>query len=618
MAKIIPTEKPEGIARSEEIIFDNLKSSPVSRWTVFPQFYTPNPDNPLRPRELDFVLLIEDSCSVVYLEAKGGQYKFKDRQWFPRGEDKPENPSPVEKAESGMFALKGQWENEIQGESYLSFLNAVAFTSSNLNAKSLPPDVTQTALLIGRGDARDPSRLVNRLRDYANQMRQQPGLAFKGTERKMALAQLKELEKFMRAGVWVTDTAFYRTNLESLLPELLELTPIQQAALDVMKANERSVIDGAAGTGKTVLAMESARQHCEEEGDTVALMCSNPNLVRRFRRWAETLSAGKGGRVIVGTPASLLSGAFGDEGFQEQHRQRLEASPQLEETLKRGDLDAGWEGFVNDTVADLDRHPSAFDFLIVDEAQNLWDPVFLHLMDVILKGGLVHGHWAMFGDFKNQNIVTPRRRNDGGIADNTLRDMGAYWSNFPLNANCRNTREIADSTSKICKIETPTLSGVHGPDVEINYFGDGESPEDLLESKIKDWRSKGFEARQIVLLSGGETSAFDAGRRYGGWHLVNIRDAILTEEDPIHLSGDDTDGELRYSDVYDFQGLESDLVILVLARTERQTRIGGSVTMPDYDHATRLLYTGMSRAKAMLYILADDGYKDFLEPVGLP
>ena len=42
-----------------------------------------------------------------------------------------------------------------------------------------------------------------------------------------------------------------------------------------------------------------------------------------------------------------------------------------------------------------------FDYLIVDEAQNLSDEVFLKLIDTVLKGKLANGRWAMFGDFEN-------------------------------------------------------------------------------------------------------------------------------------------------------------------------------------------------------------------------
>ena len=61
------------------------------------------------------------------------------------------------------------------------------------------------------------------------------------------------------------------------------------------------------------------------------------------------------------------------------------------------------------------------------------------------------------------------------------------------------------------------------------------------------------------------------------------------------------------------QGLESDLVILVIPVKEDQVVMGGGVTMPREDYLIRVLYTGMSRAKAMLIVVAHQSYDRLLE-----
>ncbi len=62
-----------------------------------------------------------------------------------------------------------------------------------------------------------------------------------------------------------------------------------------------------------------------------------------------------------------------------------------------------------------------------------------------------------------------------------------------------------------------------------------------------------------------------------------------------------------------FQGLESEVAILVIPVTEEHTRIGGSVILPRQQLLNKMLYTGMSRAKAMLIIVADESYERTLE-----
>ena len=523
-----------------------------------------------------------------------------------------------------MYALKDWWEKELLGgheKSFLSFLNCVVFTDQEVNPDVLNlPDVTGTSLLIGKKVAKNRGRLVNKIEKYAEEMRAHPPLKLVGTEEKMAEAQLLELGKNMNPSVTVTDSTFYRSNLDTLRPELLELTPDQKFALTLMEDNRRCVFDGPAGTGKTVLAMEEVRKRCEKEGQTVGFLCSNPVLSHRFERWADTLSADNGGRVVAGTPLTLLAGAFKEDDSFLERCQGLADGSQLEESLKQGHLVSGWEDFVDQVVADLDHRDPVFDYLVIDEAQNLCDEVFLRLMDPLLKGGLGNGQWALFGDFRNQNIVTSRRHNS---RDASLAPLWAFCAErviVSLHTNCRDTHEIASSISTICKISLPTLAGVHGPEVDLQYFGSPEELRTLLDRQLSTWKANGFEDHQIILLASGEEGGVAPGREYGGWRLSNIRDtdaSLGSEGDAVRVSGDRSNDVVRFSDVYDFQGLESDLVILVLPKTDRQTSLSGGITMPDYDLARRLLYTGMSRAGVMLCIMSHEGYRDFLEPPGL-
>lgn len=636
MARMIPPQKRANINRSEEGIFDALMYSPV-KWIVFPSLYWRNPANPLAPRELDFVILIPDTCSIMYVEVKGGGYEFEHRDWYREGATVPEKQSPVEQAQSGMFALKDKFEELLRrdprlgSDSLLSFVNCVVFldyeVSKEVARLAVPEDLTKTSKLIGRSIARSREGLIKALSDYAGDMRTRQRTLRTQVEWKIAQLQLKAVESIVDTErIPITDGPFYRTDLHNLLPELLGLTPSQTNALRQTKRRVRCVISGAAGSGKTVLAMDVARQRSENDGQVVGFLCSNPILASRFERWATTLSTEKGGRVVAGTPASILANAFPeDDAFLASHRQRLAESPHLEETLKRGALDIDWEDFVRDTLEGITSVAVPFDYLVVDEAQNLCDRVFLRLLDRLLKGGIVDGSWAMFGDFDHQDIVTPRRYDDGDALD-VLGEFGVRsYPEIPLDTNCRNTFEIANKTFQVTAIEAPTLRYLHGPPVDIHYFDSPEEIDDLIDEQLNKLRGHNFSDRQIILLtSGGDI--FDTGRRYAGdrWSLVNIRDVPIGtsfgEDSPanvVRVSDDRPIGSVRYSDVYDFQGLESDLVILVMPRQDTQALIMGGITLPNYDHMRRMLYIGMSRAGVMLIIIAHRGYERFLERPGL-
>lgn len=616
MAIMIPDQIPDGAPQSEKIIFKNLMYAPQARnWVVFHSEYVDNPNHPIRPREIDF-LIFTDNCSVICLEAKGGSYEISGKKWYRLPDRELVQPSPPDQARTAMYALLNEFDTHFGSSSLLSLGCAVAFTDSQFPCDVRKP---KQALIIERSDARNPDRLVKKLADYADDLPTKQVREILDTNREKCMEALEalnnlrsELEKTM---IIEPPKTIFRSDLETLRPQLLRLTTAQLNSLNRVSINDRCVIDGAAGTGKTVLAMELARQRCEE-GETVALLCSNPYLSYRFDRWTKTLPKNSGGKVVAGTPATLPSWAFrADNALKNKHQRRLDNSPKLEASLKRGyHLDDKWPSFIDETVEDLGAG-DVFDYLIVDEAQNLCDEMFLKLMNVLLKNGLAEGHWTMFGDFTYQNIVSPHLTQNG---KDVLRNFGLNWSNDTLQTNCRNTYEIAVDVAKYVDIKSPPMSGVHGPLVQIEYFKSPSELEDTIDNLIHDWQNRNFQSEQIILLFSGIADEFDTKRTYNGWKPLNIREIIEKvapgdTEDVLVPSDSALRNTLRYSDIYDFQGLESDLAILVIPVTDDQVILEGNVALAREGHLNRVLYTGMSRAKTMLLIVAHESYKETLE-----
>lgn len=628
MATMIPDEIPDDAPESERVIFDILRDSPnpVGRyWKVFHGQFVDNPNNPVRPRELDFVIFMEeDYCSVIYLEAKGGHYEIRDdMRWHSASSGQLVSPSPPTQASTGMYALQRQFAPYFGDGSLISLGCAVAFTDWDVAFSRRPAELAE---LIMREDARDPDKLIERLADYADKLRS--GVRERLRDNQDYINTLESMENLRSDFVKMympimapeeEPVGIIKADLETLRLRLLSLTTEQMMNLGATERSERSLIDGAAGTGKTVLAMELAKRRYEA-GESVALLCSNSNLSARFERWAETLPKEGSGRIVCGTPATLPMKILSGEA-RTRHQRRLDDSPDLEGTLRRGYLDSAWERFIEDTVADLGQN-RIFDYLIVDEAQNLCDEVFLRFQDALLKRGLIGGRWAMFGDFVNQNLIRDRVEGDGKEA---LREwvrvrtnglMDTNWYEGLLEINCRNTQEIADEVARLARVESPPRRGVHGPLVQTNYYESDEELHRTLDRLAHEWREIGYQSRQMILLSSLDCG-LDASPSYGSWDLLNIRDAELgpvSESEQITwVSGDPSPRTLRYSDVYDFQGLESDLAILILPLTEDQMVLAGGVTLPYEDHLNRVLYTGMSRATTMLIIVAHESYRGILE-----
>ena len=576
MARMIPTQQPS--VRSESMVFNALKNGYHTRgWTVFHSLHVPIPGR--QPREIDFLVIIPEYFSFICLEVKGGRYDIEKGEWYPLDSSgkrhKKLSSSPHKQARDTMFALRNYCKKEnLRGFDTLEYLSlgcAVAFTDIS---KPHPPLTFPEAHSIWSNDVYDPDKLYEKLEEIAKKMHGIRGPR-NNTEKKEADQYLADIQKKLEGPTRINPIdRIFSSNLDTLREELLVLTNDQLRSLGIVKRNACCVIDGAAGTGKTVLAMELARHRCEENGEKVALICSNPYLSSRFVRWAKTLSSGSDGKVVAG----IL------EDFSTLYRPKQKK----------------------------------FDYLIVDEAQNLCDQKSRNSMDNLLKEGLTNGNWAMFGDFTHQNIINPDINKTGEDVLEELKKIYPRITHDELEINCRNTYEITAAVSMFLRIDSLPRSGVHGPLIQTKYFKTQEQLNNLLDELVTDFKDRKFFSRQIILLSGSSDNFKTLlSREFGGWRLLNVRETEgkkdLDREDVPDVSGDSSKKTIRYSDIHDFQGLESEVVFLVIPLTEKQTKVGGSATLPDYDYLKRVLYVGMSRAKAILIIVADESYKKHLE-----
>ena len=587
MARMFPTTEPTNPA--ERWVFETLRGGyHTSGWTVFHSIHVPDP--PGNPREIDFVVTIPHPYyCVICLEVKGGTFGIDRRtgMWYTAGGATLQ--SPRDKVRKDMFALKNNFsylncfydKNQQSLPSgdrgQLALECAVAFRDMD---EPTPRLQTHLAESIWASDVRAQKKLVEKLRDIAEKSSR--SFTRNQTQERKAEEDLENLKQELEEEMPIPKNRIFSSDLDTLREELLVLTSEQFHSLDLVKDNDCCVIDGAAGTGKTVLALELARQRYEEKGEEkkgekVALICSNPYLSSRFERWAKTLSDQKGGTVVTGTL----------EDFSTLNSQKQEK----------------------------------FDYLIVDEAQNLCDEESRRLMDGLLEGELTNGYWAMFGDFTHQHISNPDVTKTTKTGEEVLAELQEIYPRMTLGRlkiNCRNTYEIAAAFSMFLGIDSLPRSGVHGPLIQTKYFNTQEQLNNLLDDLVTDFKNREFYSRQIILLSSSSDDFNTVSQRqYGGWKLLNVRESHgkknLDREEVPDVSGDYSPETLRYSDIHDFQGLESEVVILVLPLTEKQVVVGGSATLPHYVHLRRVLYTGMSRAKAILVIVADESYKEHLD-----
>jgi hypothetical protein len=342
--------------------------------------------------------------------------------------------------------------------------------------------------------------------------------------------------------------------------QLLQLTHDQHAALWGLFVNRRVLVEGVAGSGKTLLAMEVARTRAAQ-GARVRLLCFN----RHLAAWLQDQLGGgatdgtSGGRVEVDSFHSLAI--------------RLARLASVEFEVPEGE-GAGpfWEReaaqLMDQAVHLLRRGPEdpTCDVLVVDEAQDFLPEWWIALEELLEDPD--QGAVFAFLDME-------QRLRQGGEAPPI-----ALPVRFILTTSCRNTRRIARSAAGILGLPVDLLQSAPEGRAPRLLRAPGQSAQaGLVSAEVRRLLGQeGLSPSQIVLIG-------PAGRAVGA--LQGTRDIAGI---PITSSAEDwrAGRGLLCTTARAFKGLEADVVVLY-----DLDRLGGAFSSRD-------LYVAWTRAKHQL------------------
>ena len=341
--------------------------------------------------------------------------------------------------------------------------------------------------------------------------------------------------------------------IESEEERLVRLTDEQLRLLDILSAHERVVVQGVAGSGKTMLARTQAARFAEA-GRKTLFLCYNKGLAG----WVEqSLPDHLRDRITVRHFHRLCN--------EKAHEAGLPFDPAM-----AGDRNFWMEIAPEILLEGVSATEERFDAIVVDEGQDFHPDWWLPIESINAKGE--GGPLYIFCD-PAQNLF---------IEGESRYPVEAPPLNLTL--NCRNTKNIASTCSRILGVSIATSS--HAPD--------GTEVKQLTYPNRK-------EGRQIV------KDELDAWIKRG--RLSSAQVAIMTpvKKEKTILEGLDSLGPHKLTDDYAawqagmgilvttiraFKGLEADAVILLDAQEiERSSHMSNA----DY-------YVGCSRAKHLLTV----------------
>lgn len=500
--------------------------------------------------EIDFVIIC--SSGVLCVEVKGGEVSCNNGVWefvnrYGKKEQKTEGP--FQQVQGNMQSLRtylikrlGKWDPLVSCQ-YASCVimpdcrftyQGIEIMSEILFDKTNYHGLDETVLLS--------------FAYWKGKLQSQYG--FEGTG--LSDEEMDRLTNLLRGDFHFVPSM--KDTIDATSKALCALTDEQYSVLESLADNERTLVSGMAGTGKTWLGMEQARR-IYWAGQRVLYVCFNKSISEYVTYQLKK----EGLNIDVSTLHSImLQGKQVETDTREFFEQILPAC-----FLKS---DVGYE----------------YDYLIVDEGQDLFRTAYLPCLGKLLKGGLKDGRWLIFYD-QNQNLYNSNDQFDSSLAQ--LKKCGA--ASYKLSVNCRNTKQIADANTLMTGVANIGRPKVNGLKVQYLPYSDKSEEHKMLDALLLTLKNDGICGGDLIILS-----------KYSIANPNNClyKNPVTKAAGSMKIEGQmwrAKKNEVRFSTISGFKGLEAKAVILIDVDSFS-------------DHQIRLLnYVAVSRASALLFVLYD-------------
>lgn len=567
MANLVPEIAIDAIESKPErdvarVLVDHLPSQ-VTIFHSYPWLRADRHDRTgnvtLREGEADFLILWPELGFLV-LEVKGGEihYAADKRGWYralPSGGERSIK-DPFAQASKNMHVLVSAIADRVYGGSRPNFAHGYAAIFPDCIFTGPTPPGSQ---VVNTWSADDLNKIDKRV---ATALRQ-----FSHSDPPRIIPK-EELEKVKTAilPMFRLERSLGRM-VDHQEEQLFRLTEAQSELLEFLGSNDRVLIEGVAGSGKTILAKLQA-QRFADRGLRTLILCYNKTL----SGWiSESLPDENRQLIDVFHFHSLCSELCKQAGVDFSPP----SDPEAQTKFWRNDAAA----LLWDAIEDLPNN--RYDAIIVDEGQDFntdwWEPIELMNM----SGG--EGFFYIFYD-PVQNLYNPT-----GAA------IPALGKPFQLRKNCRNTLSIIETCSAIIHRDIEAKGGTpKGVETDFLQLARGKATHDQLKRWLRDWLGRdGLKASQVVILSPYAQMKSS---------LADVRQLGATE-----LTYDVNEWRkgkgVLVTTMRSFKGLEADVVVLIDLPKPGSLAV---CSVADF-------YVGSSRAKHLLKVISTEPKNILLE-----
>ena len=591
---IPPKIHPEVKSSAERRVFDWIRDAPgTDDWICLHSLGLSEHESKRRA-EIDFLILTR--IGIFVLEVKGGRVARENGVWkFTNryGKTNTKTEGPFDQASGAMFGLEKRIREHFDAG-----------------------DRRQQRLLYGFGVVTPDCPLADMLGAEADRRQLYDRDSFKASNQSIK-AFIEQLAQYWRERSSLGDNPGRYAPTENDLEQLLAflrgdfdrvpaMGALADAAAHQMHALEaeqyqvldslekypdpRMIVQGGAGTGKTLLAAEIAKREAMKTDGDVLLLCFNRVLAGVLRH---SVKSPERGTVTVSSIHALLSDLIKESNL----------SHEFEEAQTGLDQASVFNRLMPEFAfrALVEKSCKQYTTLVIDEAQDMLSETMLDVLDALVINGLQKGRWWLFLDRNNQASVF------GAYEDSAFFKLIPIGIAALLPTNRRNTIQIATETEIKTLPQFPPAATVDGIPVKTDWYKKPNDQRKLLDSTLKKLLNEDISPHQITVLSCRKAEDSCVGQ-FSDFASETIK------EDNAWKVGTKLLNQITACSVSSFKGLENDFIILT------------DVDELSSDWWRGVVYVGMSRARIGLFVfinhdlkpICDERQRDWLQKQVMP
>lgn len=521
MAKMIPPVEIEQILHEpEQVVYKALAQLPDS-YVVMHSYpwLRPNRDlesQPLNEGEADFIVL-HPKFGLLIVEVKGGTPELINRIWYRQ--DK-QIRDPFQQARRNKYALIDSIEERSNRQLHRGLFNygeVVIFPHCTYEGR-LPLDVDPRILI-------DSYMLKNIEANIEN--------AYLAWQKKLTTLTKTEFDELVK--LLLPKLRLLRcigSDIASDEARIMQITKEQQTTLQGLLANKRVLVEGVAGSGKTLLALDFAVT-LALQGKKTLLLCFNKQLAIWLKE-----------QIIKENRLSEKPNLL-DINYFHSFALNIAKKAKVEFEIPDKDTDTFWDQEVPlileqsiEILTEQLKYP-LYDAIIIDEGQDFLRDWWVTVESLLSDKH--NGQLYVFIDL-NQNLRGEKK----------LPPI-LFSAKFALQTNCRNTRAIANTASNINSTKIVCLPSIpEGEPPSLHRVSSSKMLASLVVEEINKLIKTQIQPKQIAIIG---PASFEKGSLAKFSNINGVKLII----DPAKWRQNEG---ILVTTARTFKGLEADIVFL--------------------------------------------------------